>query len=342
MKAGSWFCGFWLLSVLGCGADPAKVAPASTGSVENVAVPVEAPLGEGGPRRGRRGEGRPKVEPTAMILNPVTQKRVASYFVEPTVGQAPFPTLVVLPAALNESGSAVISPKLSPFRESGIALWYFDQEGRGASEGTDNTGGPDAQASLIAVLEYIAADPRVNKDAIGVLSLSAGLITAAGALASNSAGAKFLIDWEGPANREHHAQCSSDPVRASSPAALAMPWGPCDDDVYWSSREPDKQIGKLKIPYQRVQYEENHNGDTHDHAIDMVKAALKGDVPWVRINDEPVNKAVATESDVAYLPNVVNVNVDLARYARELFQSELKISLPEPSADTTHRAGRRP
>ena len=325
----------WILALgFACTTDPAKVAPASTASVEKAAPEQDDtvnadPGGGGGPEA--------LLPPTAMIVNPATGTKVASYFVPPTTGQAPYPTLVVIPGAKTRSDKSAGSPRYRPFSDSGIALWFFDQEGRGASEGVDDKGGANAQASLRAVLAYVAADPRVRKDGIGVLSLSAGILTAAGGLAGDATGARFLIDWEGPADRKYVAMCSDDPARQQSNAAMAAAWGPCDDETFWSAREADKVIGKLRIPYQRVQFQQDHVQSSHQHAIDMYEAAHRGGVPWIRINDEEPGKKIASDNDATWLANTPNVNFDLARYARELYKSNVGLSLADPGPDKGRR-----
>ena len=68
---------------------------------------------------------------------------------------------------------------------------------------------------------------------------------------------------------------------------------------YSDIREALTFIADLQIPYQRLQTEKDHVQPTNNHAIDIVNAAVAGDVPWARLNDYPANESYNLENQPA-------------------------------------------
>jgi hypothetical protein len=62
---------------------------------------------------------------------------------------------------------------------------------------------------------------------------------------------------------------------------------PCKDETFWSEREAETFITRVRIPYQRLQFESDHARDDPNHAFIMINAAVYGEVPWVRLNNYP-------------------------------------------------------
>lgn len=170
----------------------------------------------------------------------------------------------------------------------GIRCVAFDPVGRGRSWGHDDFGGSEGQDALRAVLDYTHSRREVHRARLGVASFSQGLCLAAPMLASHGDRLQlsFLIDWEGPADRD--AILRSGPLPPAARPALAR-----DPEGFWSHREPVSFLDDLPCPYVRIQAREDHGLDARgvDGAISLVAVASAGRCPETRLNDNPPNVA---------------------------------------------------
>jgi len=150
---------------------------------------------------------------------------------------------------------------------------HFDPAGRGQSWGDEDYGGPEHQDDLRAVLAHI----RPQVDRMGVLSISLGLAMAAGAL-TEDLGVDWLLDWEGPCDREI--------ICAGGKIMVPALGHSLDDDVYWHPREAVRHVGRLKCGYVRVQSVRDHAqpGELR-HAMRMIEAAAAGELPFFHLNE---------------------------------------------------------
>jgi len=252
---------------------------------------------------------------TAWVTNPTSGARDA-VFVQAPEGEGPFPTIVVVPGALMAARGALMPQDRRDWLTAGFALITFDADGRGESGGKEDTNGKIDQDGLAAILQAAGTLPKVDGDRIGVLSMSYGVTIAVGALSRYTTPARFLIDWEGPANRMHSAGCENG--MTDHPSKAGVSWGSCNDDSWWQYREASSWVGGLKIPYQRVQCTPDHGGrgDFETSRV-MVTAALAGGVPWVHMNDNAVTTPLTADSQIQAWPANTKNEV-LIRYAREL------------------------
>lgn len=162
----------------------------------------------------------------------------------------------------------------------GCVVLHFDPAGRGESWGEEDMGGPEHQDDVATAVRYLAARPDVDPDRVGVVSISLGVSMAVGAIALEGAPAAWLLDWEGPSDRE---------IITSGGKIMAPALGHgLDDEVYWRPREAVRHVGKLTCGYVRLQAELDHAqpGETR-HAQRMIRAAADGGVPWFQLNDHP-------------------------------------------------------
>lgn len=160
----------------------------------------------------------------------------------------------------------------------GLVVLHFDPAGRGKSWGEEDMGGPEHQDEVSAAVHYLAARPDVDPLRVGVASISLGVAMAVGGVANEGAPAAWVLDWEGPCDRE---------IITSGGKIMDPALGHgLDDDAYWRPREAVRHVGRLSCPYVRLQAELDHAqpGETR-HAMRMMHAAATGSLPWYQIND---------------------------------------------------------
>lgn len=180
-------------------------------------------------------------------------------------------------AELDTFASAVTAAEVARL---GYAVLTFDPAGRGDSWGEEDFGGPEHQDDLRVAIRALMDAPDVT--GVGVLSLSYGIVAAAPALAEplDNRRVRWLVDWEGPSDREIITTGGTRLVPAAGHAL--------DDEDYWRPREPVRHIGALRCGYVRLQAWPDHAqpGELR-HAERMIDAAAKGTAPWFQINDHP-------------------------------------------------------
>lgn len=208
--------------------------------------------------------------------------RIAGAVVRPA-REGVFPAVVLCPGT--DDPGTVFDGWTQPINaeeiaRSGQIAVHFDPAGRGASWGEEDYGGPEHQDNLEVVLAHVLERPDVRD--VGVLSISLGLAMAAGALASTELPVRYLLDWEGPCDRE--IICAGGAIMVP-----ALGHG-LDDDTYWAPREATRHVGRLRCPYVRVQSVRDHAqpGELR-HAHRMIQAAAAGTLPWFQLNEHRRN-----------------------------------------------------
>jgi pimeloyl-ACP methyl ester carboxylesterase len=222
------------------------------------------------------------------------------------------PTLILIPGGTGDSamftdeipgGAAVEQLGLEGFH-----LVVFDPEGRGKSEGSENYNGHIGQDGLYAITLFVKDFPTVGP--IGYFSQSYGVSLATGVLARYpDVPVEFLIDWEGPANREDITlgcrSTNKDDANQTGPQERS-----CIDNPYWEEREAESFAQAIQVPYHRLQSLDDHAQPDVSHAEDMIRAATgaefsgDGQSPWTRLNDldpntvyNPLNESLLGEID---------------------------------------------
>jgi len=245
------------------------------------------------------------------LINPSSKARLFLRVLYPgSWNGESLPTLVLVPG-----GVGTIEPeKAQRLTANGFAVVFFDPDGRGNSEGKEDLGGHIHQDGLTAVIRAAGLLPGVDQGRIGLVSYSYGITMASGALARHpDLVIQFLIDWEGPADRyDTTLGCQPNPRIA---------WPDCNDDAAWGEREALTFIAQINAPYQRLQSEKDHAQPDVSHAIDMVNAAVRGGVPWVRLNDLPPNQTYDPQNPPAMFPEKADATLDnlVANIAQEMF-----------------------
>ncbi len=253
------------------------------------------------------------------VTNPSSGARLYVRVIRPDSWDgAALPALTLVPGGNGFSAGFLRPPRSSAqtIADAGFIVILFDPDGRGQSEGVEGQNGFIQQDGLAAVIQFAASLPEVDAARMGLVSFSFGITMAAGALArAPDLPVQFLLDWEGPADRNDTGGCDAD--RMGHLAGEVA----CDDEVFWSEREAVTFMGQLPIPYQRLQSERDHVQPDVNHAILMVNTAVTGGVPWVRLNDLPPNQTYDSAAPPPMLSDDLDRQLDaqVIQYAQALF-----------------------
>ena len=221
---------------------------------------------------------------TYSVTNPTTNAKLNVQVFAPqgSVGKK-YPALVLVPGGIGD-GSGFVRDA-DELTRAGFVVVIFDPDGRGKSEGIEDFNGHKHQDGLAAVARFTATLPEVDAQKIGIATFSYGITMGAGALARYpDLPVKFLIDWEGPVDRDDTT------VGCRNESNPRIAWKPCSDNAFWSEREALTFIAKVRVPYQRIQSEKDHVQPDVSHAINIVNAAVQAKLPFVRLNDYPANQ----------------------------------------------------
>lgn len=219
-----------------------------------------------------------------------------------------FPAVVAIPGGTGAGAPLADFASYRSLASNGFVVVCFNPEGRGAtqpgnlrSEGEEDCNGFIHQDDLKAVIEYVACQPNVNTNNIGVQTSSFGLAIGAGCLGRYpDLPVAYLVDAEGPhdnrvityydAGREQavggHLSTVIDPSAANA--------------AFWFEREAVRHIGGFRARYLRMQAYADHaqNPGYFRHALEMINAATHplyggtGSNRWTRMNGSDLSNAV--------------------------------------------------
>jgi pimeloyl-ACP methyl ester carboxylesterase len=231
---------------------------------------------------------QPTEEGVLWVTNPTSGAALYVKIITPSNWDGtPLPTLILVPGGLGDSTDFEGDNRSvqSMADDSGYTIVLFDPDGRGQSEGEEDKNGHIHQDGLAQIIHTIKDLPEVDSAQIGLVSYSYGVTMASGVLARYpNLPIQFYMDWEGPANREYTTHgCAQDLPGIGDTQGMAS----CDDEAFWTEREAETFIAEILVPYQRLQFENDHSQDEPTHGLVMVNAAVAGTSPWVRLNDLP-------------------------------------------------------
>lgn len=199
-------------------------------------------------------------------------------------GPGPLPAVVLCPG-IDDSSAVFSKTRDAPVSadevaREGYVVLRFDPAGRGESWGEEDWGGPEHQDEVACAVALLAARPDVDPARVGILAVSLGVSMAVGAVARCGAPAAWVLDWEGPCDRE---------IITAGGTKLAPADGHAlDDEIYWQPREAVRHVAGLDCPYIRLQALIDHAqpGELR-HAMRMLQAVEHAELPWFQINDHP-------------------------------------------------------
>jgi hypothetical protein len=250
----------------------------------------------------------------------------------------PVPGVVLVPDATGAGTVFDGNGMADSIATDGFAVLHFDAEGRGRSSGTEDYDGYVHQDGLAACAAVLAARPYVDSTNLVIYSRGYGVVMATGMIARHvSPQVKFLMDFEGPADR----------YQSSSDFGGPVPY-PVDSEAFWQQREAARFIKSVPGAYLRIQTAVDHTNlipDNH-HAIALIDSATStqyggsGIAIWTRVNDSvmnPENHIYSLSDPPAWIPEAEESN-ELCRdilYLHELADSVFQDAIssrPSPIA----------
>lgn len=202
----------------------------------------------------------------------------------PATGAGPRPAVVwVGDGAGGCAAAADPAAPLTAFEAArlGYVVLAIDLAGRGDSTGEDDHGGPEHADDLACAVAHLAGRPDVDPERIGLVGLGLGAPVCVAA-AAGGARVAWVLDWEGPVDRETLLSLCPD-------APLGV-----DDATWWRDRATLTHLQQLRCGYVRLQSEDDHlNPEELRHAQRALFAVSRsqGTAAWFQINDHPRGEA---------------------------------------------------
>jgi pimeloyl-ACP methyl ester carboxylesterase len=301
-------------------------------SLSTHAAPMMPPPGmQGQPSPSlRQAHGPPAMETGVTSIemsfaNPASGAQLwAKVYYPSTAGaHSKLPAVIYIPGALGYGSDPLVDRAAEIIAADGFAVAVFDPDGRGKSGGAEDWNGRIQQDGLRELIRRVAGLEIVDRNNIGIVSLSYGIALAAGVLGRypDDGIVGYLIDVEGPSDR--FAITLHD-----SPIVLPVFHNHRTTDArWWQEREAVLSISHIKAKYLRVQNERDHTQPQNRHAIDMIDAATNkayggtGQSPWTRVNgpENQPNKTYSTSNPPKYRQGKGMVTPgELLPYIREM------------------------
>jgi len=209
------------------------------------------------------------------------------------------PGVVFVPGG-NGYGSQLDSLTTQPddIASDGFAFLHFDPDGRGRSGAyPENYDGYVHQDGMHACLSLLASREYVDTSRLGIYTQQYGITMGSGMIARYpEPHVKFLLDFEGPADRYQTSKDSGGHVPMST-----------DSADFWQEREAARFMKQVPAAYLRFQTRVDSNPRIVDnrHCIQLIDSATAvayggaGISAWTRVNDSVMNlpNRVYTVSD---------------------------------------------
>ena len=279
---------------------------------------------------------------TLGVVNPASGCTLYTHIHYPAWASAanPVPGVILVPDS-NRAGTMFdASGPADNLARDGFVVLHFDPDGLGRSTPfPENHGGYVHQDGMHACAQVLVGRPYVDSTRLGLYSLGYGITQASGMIARHPSPAmKFLLDWEGPADRYQTCRDSGG-------------WVPVAPDSadFWLEREAARFMKQVPSCYIRMQTATDHNPRLADkrHCIQLVDSVTNtayggaGISPWTRVNDSVMNPANLTYSQSSapeWIPEVQEVQ-NLPRvilYLHELARRDLLTGIAAPVSRPVH------
>ncbi|HTW90332.1 MAG TPA: hypothetical protein VMH22_01305 [bacterium] len=279
----------------------------------------------------------PVVVETLRVVNPSSGCTLYVHIHRPAYAEAgnPVPGVVFVPGRTGFGSSLDSTTVPDDIASDGFAFLHFDPDGRGRSgaypenyDGFVNQDGMHACESVLASRDY------VDTSKLGVYTRTYGITMGSGMIARYAEPhIKFLLDFEGPANRGQTCRDSGGFVPM-----------PADSDSFWQQREAGRFMKQVSSAYLRIQPEVDSNPKLkkNQHAIQLIDSATAvayggaGISVWTRVNDSTMNPANRVYGDMSnppvWIPQVQEVQdeVRVLLYLHELADQEPTLGTRRP------------
>jgi hypothetical protein len=242
------------------------------------------------------------------VINPSSNARLWAKVYRPDrPGEfAKYPAVLFIPGALGFGSNPIVEQAAMTIAADGFIVAVFDPDGRGKSGGKEDWNGLIQQDGLRSLARSVAGMNNVEKNNIGIVSLSYGIALAAGVLGRypDDSIVKYLIDVEGPSDR------FSITLNDSQVVLSVFDNHRTAETKWWNDREPVRWVSQMNAMYLRIQNERDHTQPENNHAIELVNAATnlkfggQGRSPWTRVNgpgNQP-NKTYSRNNLPGWLP----------------------------------------
>jgi len=280
----------------------------------------------------------PVVVETLMVLNPTSGCSLYAEIHRPAYAGSDnrVPGVILVPGGTGYGSSYDTTSLPDDLASDGFAFMHFDPSGRGKSTSyPENYDGYINQDGMHVCLSLLASKDYVDMSRLGIYSRGYGITMASGMIARyKDPQVKFLLDFEGPANRSQTCMDSGGFVPI-----------PADSEAFWEQREAARFMKQVSCAYLRMQTAVDHDTTIKNNidCIELIDSATAkahgggGISVWTRVNDatmNPANRAFTTSSPPAWIPEAQEPQDEVRAllYMHELAEKDLSAPVAETRA----------
>ena len=253
----------------------------------------------------------PVVVETLQVLNPTSGCTLSVHIHRPAYAGPSnrVPGVIFVPDGKGYGSQLDSTTTPDDIASDGFAFMHFDPDGRGRSGAfPENYDGFVQQDGMHACESLLASRDYVDTSRLGVYTTGYGITMGSGMIARYAEPrVKFLLDFEGPADRYQSSTDSGGPVPKS-----------VDSVAFWQEREAARFMKHVPGAYLRMQPQIDSNPRITDnrHAIQLIDSATAvafggaGMSVWAQVNDSvmnPANKVYTVSDPPVWIPEIQEV-----------------------------------